>query len=383
MGSMHMYGLNRNDPRGLNTSNALFHLGYPKDVLAQEESLVRTISAYWSEYVWYEDSRLFCCQMPNGIQLWQEWNPNEGVCCDISPHFFTHNGLYLKPDNMVRYCQPGMLVRSAFLAEARSKMKQEQTLARNMFASPNLSIFTKKIVQEEVLVAQVTAFPLSLICYKNAGEYRQRRKNRLHEESFVSGFGVENNTTDEPAPEALITGTVKSVTVITNDITDQPFYHIAMGCLGMVVDVVVNPVMFDTVPLPGMVIQGVFQLSARILDYGYDGGIMEMYIVNPLTSSQFEPIRSILSTLQPGGKIACYLRYPMDGIAVIRAKGEVEGISVEFRLETSDRQEEHWRFLRFYPLKREMAIKIFERSLIYRNPPQLDNAEDVTHKYQQ
>lgn len=60
-------------------------------------------------------------------------------------------------------------------------------------------------------------------------------------------------------------------------------------------------------------------------------------------------------------------------------KQEVEGMSVEFKAQSEDGQN---CILRFYPLARDMADKIFLRTLVYEDPPSFENAKDVTAEYE-
>ena len=77
--------------------------------------------------------------------------------------------------------------------------------------------------------------------------------------------------------------------------------------------------------------------------------------------------------------MSCDIIPALGNIELVRVKCEVEGMSVEFKVRNDD---QGWQFLRFYPISREESIKVFERTLVYEDPPSMDNARDVTAVYQ-
>ncbi len=371
-------------PRGLQRSQTLCHLGFPKDIIELEESLKQ----FDNQAIWpctnYRHGKIRCFQLPCGIQLWQEWEAQFQLMHDIQAHFFTSNAMYLSANRIIRHNKSGDQVKSIFTADLRRRKGDENSPLNSAFTSPNLSVFHDEFVLKGDFIAQITAFPAKVNCFDDVETYLREREINLAAESFVSGMAMPEADIDNPGADALLTGIVQAVHLITNEATGLPFYHLELKCLGFMFDVVAAPYMFQKKPERDNVLQGVCWLSARLLDYGYSGYQLELDVSTPMTAARFEPIRLALSNLQPGERLYCGIDAPLDDIVLIRAKGEVEGISVELRLEPQDEGEKDrnpFAIRRFYPVSKPMAIKIFEQTLVYHNPPCLGDAQDVTNEY--
>lgn len=375
----------RMKPPGTPLMHALRHLGYPEDSAAAEEALAQSLARFGKTHEWQGDQRVACCQLPCGVQLWLERDFRQDQPHDCSACFFSGNAMYLDVERQLRAGRPGRMLRSLFIANARSRVDSTDRLVNNAFESPNLSSFDGGFIQQGSYVAQVTAFPQRLSCFDSKEAYLAAREVSLGEQSFVSGLAMSGADEADPPAEALITGVVKEASLITNDVTGLPFYHISLRCLGLVFDVVAAPSLLEAAPRPGQVLQGRFFLSARITDYGRSGYRFEVDVSTPLTAARFEAIRAALSCLQPGEKLYCGIDPPLGEITFLRAKGEVEGVSVEFRLDVTEGEgdDEDFRILRFYPVSRQTALRIFERTLVHQDPPLLSDARDVTHVYRE
>ena len=276
-------------------------------------------------------------------------------------------------------------MRSAFTAEARHSTTQQDTLVQGAFFSPNLSCFDSSFFEEDQVVAQVTAFPAKLSLFDSPEDYLKKREVKLALQSFVSGMSMPGADLRKPGADALLTGIVEKASLITNPVTGHDFYHLELKCLGLVFDMVAAADMFEQPPVSGNVLQGVFWLSARVLRYGYTGYEFEIDVSLPLTTARFEPIRTAIQNMQPSELLYCGIDPPLGDIVFVRCKAEVEGISVEFRLdpkpECLEEGEPDFRILQFYPVTRETAIKIFEETLTRCNPPALEDASDETAEH--
>lgn len=251
-------------------------------------------------------------------------------------------------------------------------------MVHSAIAAPNLNLYRDDYIQDDPVV-QVCAFPEELAYFDGVEEYKLRRNNKLAEESFVSGTAFDEFGRTNMPDHGMITGVIKSATKVVNEVTGLPFYHLEVSCLGMVFDMVTYPDLLPSVPKKDAVVQGVFQLSARVIDFWYTGYDFNITIKTPLTMPRFETIRAALANMQPGERMSCDLYSAVDNIEQIRVKCEVEGMSVEFKV-TDD--EQNVRILRFYPISREESIKVFMRTMVYEDPPLLDDALDVTDVYQ-
>lgn len=386
-------------PPGLPLMLQLKHLGFDGD-LPPDKQLLRTED--WLHYIVagmdghaseVRSGNISCYQLPSGIQLWLEWDPQLNMTHDWQAHFFTPNAMYLRADTIIRHDRPGQLVRSSFMAKLLREASQKDSLLRQPFFSPNLSMMKREAAGSGNLVAQVTAFPAKLTVFKDPEAYLAQREVELSTESFVSGLSMPGADPGNPGADALLTGIVEKVNTVTNELTSLPFYHIELKCLGLTFDLVADTSLFEQPPVPGNVLQGVCWLSARILDYGYTGYEFESDVTTPLTAARFEPYRLILQNLQPGERVFCGIDPPLNELVFIRAKGEVEGISVELREDPQVEEEEEaqeqeakadqppFRIVRFYPVSRETAIQMFESTLVFQFPPRLANGTDVTDEY--
>lgn len=367
-------------PQGIETARALRHLGFPDDAREAEEVLELAGTRADVPCTLWLEGRLCCLQLKSGIQLWQEMDLQNSQPHDTLPHFYTANAMYLQSGQPARFNKAGKLARSRFFAGARRRQGGEALLS-NSFSSPNLSIFKERFVQDGEYVAQVCAFPKRLVCFNNEEDYLKRREGRLAAESFVSGDALPGGEGENPGCEALLTGVVRAAARHSNELTGLPFYHLELSCLGLTFDVVAAPDLFLEEPCPGNVLQGVFSLSARVLDYHTPEFNLEMDVDTPLSAARFAPLAHGLRALQPGERLYCGLVTPLADIVFVRAKGEVEGLSVEFRLQKEKGNEAPFRILRFYPVSRDMAVTIFEQTLVHHNPPDLGDAKDVTAEY--
>lgn len=358
---------------------ALKHLGYQEeDTEELHAAMLKTISNSTTGQMLKLDERLACCQLPSGLQLWHEWDPQMGGVVDFQPHFATCNAMYMSIKSMHKSNHYGQMVRGHVFAGLRPSEKQENELALSAIAVPNINLYQENYLQEDVVV-QVCAFPLELDYYDSITEYKTRRKNRLAEESFVSGPSFEEFGRENMPDHSMMTGLIQKVSQVINEATGMPFYHVEVDCLGMVFDVVTHPGMLPETLNLGAVLQGVYRFSARIIDYLYTGYNFEADIETPLTMARYEAIRAALKNMQPGERMVCSLISPIYEIELLRVKQEVEGMSVEFKVQDEDGQS---RILRFYPVRKDMADKIFLRTLVYENPPSFENAKDVTAEYE-
>lgn len=369
-------------PKGLLPMQTMCNLGFPKDIKQFEEALKQVEQQHLTTLVSYNQGRIRCYQLPCGVQLWQEWDTQLDVMHDIQAIFLSANAMYLRVDQLMQYRRGGGLVRSAFSASARFQKGLDDDLIHSGFLSPNLSIFREDFAKETEHIAQITAFPSKLSCFDNHDDYLRRRETNLAPDSFVSGLAMPGGETLGYRADALLTGRVLSVSLLSNEVTGLPFYHVALSCLGRVFDVVAAPDMFSDKPASGNVLQAVCWLQAQVKPYDYPIDHYEIDVVTPLTAARFEPIRLAVLNLQPGQQLFCGIAEPLGDMVFIRAKAEVEGISVEFRLDPQlDADEEAFRIYRFYPVSRTMAIRMFEQTLVFHNPPRLEDAKDVTAEY--
>lgn len=366
-------------PQNRNSLNVLKHLGYPQgDADEVHRTVMDAINKHAAGHIQKLNGRFGCCQLPSGIQLWYEWDPQLNQLVDIHAHYATANGMYMRIDTLNKSNNFGQLARSRVFAGLRHKKNQEEVLVHSAIAAPNLNLYRDDYIQDDPVV-QVCAFPEELAYFDGVEEYKLRRNNKLAEESFVSGTAFDEFGRTNMPDHGMITGVIKSATKVVNEVTGLPFYHLEVSCLGMVFDMVTYPDLLPSVPKKDAVVQGVFQLSARVIDFWYTGYDFNITIKTPLTMPRFETIRAALANMQPGERMSCDLYSAVDNIEQIRVKCEVEGMSVEFKV-TDD--EQNVRILRFYPISREESIKVFMRTMVYEDPPLLDDALDVTDVYQ-
>ena len=366
-------------PRDWSAPHALRHLGYPQGNMEETQNeVLKTMAHHSAAHTFELQNRLGCCQLPSGIQLWFEWDPQQNLLVDVQPYFATANGMYMRIETLEKSNKYGQLTGSRVFAGLRHKNDQEKGLIHSAISAPNLNLFRDDYIQEG-LVAQVCAFPEELACFDSVEDYKLRRSNRLAEESFVSGMSFDEMGRENMPGHCMLTGIVKSAEQIVNEVTGLPFYHLELGCLGMVFDVVTHPDLLPSAPKKDAVMQGVFRLSARVIDFYYTGYDFKITIETPLTLRRFETIRAALANMQPGERMSCDLYPALGEIDLLRVKREVEGMSVEFKVSDDD---QNTRFLRFYPVSREESIKVFMRTLVYEDPPLLSDALDVTEEYQ-
>jgi len=358
---------------------ALKHLGYQQeDTEEQHAAMLETIDQSTTGKTLKLNGRLACCQLPSGLQLWHEWDPQMGGVVDFQAHFATSNAMYMNIKSIRKSNNYGQLVRSQVFAGLRPSKKQERELVLSAFAAPNTNLYREDYLKEELIV-QVCAFPVELDYFDNIVEYKTRRENQLAEESFVSGSAFEEFGKENMPDRSMMTGLIQKVSQVINEATEMLFYHVEVRCLDMVFDVVIHPRMLPEAPKAGAVLQGIYRFSARIIDFWYTGYNFEVDIEAPLTMARYETIRSALRNMQPGERIVCNLTSPIYEIEMLRAKHEVEGVSVEFKAQSEAGQS---RILRFYPVTKDIADKIFLRTLVYENPPSFENAKDVTAEYE-
>lgn len=384
---------NHYKPREPHLAQMMQHLGFPDSAEGIETALTKVQEQYTASLYQIHEGCIRFFQLPSGIQIWQEWDAHLNVAHDTQVHFVTSNAMYLKPQQIIRYCQPGHLVRSSLIAEAVNQIASDNSLVSNGFTSPNLSIFREKYIQQDAFVAQIAAFPAKLTLFENVEDYLEKREKELAAESFVSGLAMSNTVDHTPGADALLTGSIEKVHMHENEVTGLPFYHLEVRCLGLLFDVVVSAEQLTCKPKAGHIMQGVCWLSARMLNYGFTGYEIEFNVTTPLTAKQFEPIALIMDNLQPGERLYCGIDPPIGEMVYVRAKGEVEGISVEFRLDPQDVDEpepesegtaaveDAFRIYRFYPVSKAMAIDMFEKTLILNSPPSLADALNVTEEY--
>lgn len=377
---------------------AMHHLGFPEDFREIEEVLRQINEENGSIYISYRDDVIQLRQLSSGIQLWQEWDFQLDMVHDVQAHFASSNAMYLRSLSPVPGSRRGRMVKGRIEMEAFSRKGAKESLVSNVFVCPNLGIYKEEFFKSDDFIAQVTAFPDSLTCYENEAVYREQRTVALAEQSFVSGLSLNDCGVSGDENTALMTGMVESVRLLTNDLTGRPFYHVELGLLGLTFDLVSSPELFSRKPEPRNVIQGIFRLSARLIEYELNAYNFEIDVSLPLTAGRFEPIRHALLNLQPGEKLYCGIDPPLFDIVFLRAMGEVEGISVEFRLDPQENeapeeeeadedkkggagQEEVFQILRFFPVSKDMAVRIFVQTTVFLNPPSLDEAKDVTEEY--
>ncbi len=372
-------------PNGIQLVDAMRHLGFPPETAALEEALEKLDGLPSFSTVSGGVPRVRCYQLASGIQIYQELHPKQQTVYDTQPHFFSANAMYL---HVIRAHNPdkaGKLVRNMFVARATRQEESDSQLVINAFSSPNLGMFKPSRDEGKFLVAQVTAFPVKLKHFADTETYCAQQETDLNVESFVSGMTRPGADDNNPSADALLTGKVEHVRRVTNELTDLPFYHMMLMCLGLPFDVVAAEDMFDTPPVPGNILQGIFQLSARVIEYGWTGYHFEIDVSLPLTTERFAPIGLAVRNLQPGERLYMGIDPPLDHIVFVRAKGEVEGVSVEFRMDYPELSvlpdTAPIRILRFYPVSKEVAHRIFEETAVNLNPPSLEDARDVTNEY--
>lgn len=365
-------------PQNRNSLNVLKHLGYPQGDADKVYAMVTdAINKHAVGHIQKMNGRFGCCQLPSGIQLWYEWDPQLDLLVDVQPHYATVNGVYMRVDTLNKSNNYGQLARSKVFARLWKIKAQEEVLVQSAIAAPNLNLYRDDYIRDDPVV-QVCAFPEELAYFDSVEEYKLRRNNKLAEESFVSGTAFDEFGRANMPDHAMITGVIKSATKVVNEETGLPFFHMEVSCLGIVFDIAAHPDLLPAFPREDAVVQGVFRLSAQVIDFWYTGYDFDITIETPLTMPRFETIRAALTNMQPGERLSCDLYSALDNIEQIRVKCEVEGMSVEFKV-TDD--EQNMRILRFFPIIREESIKVFMRTLVYEDPPLLDDALDVTGVY--
>ncbi len=366
-------------PWNRNSLNDLKHLGYPQsDADELPGAVMDVISKHAAGRIRKLNGRFDCCQLPSGIQLWYEWDPQLDQLVDFKAHYASANSMYMRIDTLNKSKNYGQLTCSRVFAGLRPYKNQDKVLFHSAIEVPDLHLYRDEYMQDDPVV-QVCAFPEELAYFDSVGEYKIRRNNKLAEESFVSGTAFDECGRANMPDHGMITGVIKSATKVINEVTGLPFYHLEVNCLGMIMDVVANPDLLPAIPKKGAVLQGVFRFSARVIDFWFTGYVFNITIETPLTMRRFGTIRTALTNMQPGERMSCDINPALGNIELVRVKCEVEGMSVEFKVRNDD---QGWQFLRFYPISREESIKVFERTLVYEDPPSMDNARDVTDVYQ-
>ncbi len=122
-----------------------------------------------------------------------------------------------------------------------------------------------------VATLQLAAFPFDVTLYPSPEAFAA--ENDDDEDATPQAFLAIGLAPAEGIPLqtaeslAMLTGVVKATASYENELTKQPFHWALIECLGAELDVVIEPSSVPEPPVVGGVVNGLFSLSGRFVDY--------------------------------------------------------------------------------------------------------------------
>ncbi|MGF1580216.1 MAG: hypothetical protein ACFCD0_12705 [Gemmataceae bacterium] len=141
-------------------------------------------------------------------------------------------------------------------------------------AYSDLKLPSMALVQLSAFAQEATIFE-SLEAYENAQESPSPEQSngqeapKLSPQSFVPVglFPTEGQEETIPEPIAMFTGVILEVELKENELSRHPYHYALVETFGGRLDVVIDPEVTNAPPIVGGIIQGMFWLSGRLMDY--------------------------------------------------------------------------------------------------------------------
>jgi hypothetical protein len=197
----------------------------------------------------------------NGIELWVQTNLHRRII-GMNPHFNGKTRMRATlAERIPRY--PHSILDGAFSAWANPIVNTaESSRYPFVFDLPDYDLYEELCLPTTIYV-QLTAFAYELRGFETEMAYKisQRGGRKGIVESFLSSGRAKN-----PAQaEAMFSGRVLDVRMITNPVTEERFYCAQVSVLGSELDVVADPQVVQGKVVKGGVIRGAFWLSGRLI----------------------------------------------------------------------------------------------------------------------
>ena len=209
----------------------------------------------------------------SGAALWVLIQGGDTIM-SVEPHFTGKSRRTVCLNATIQRDEEGIEGAYHAWAEPAEENKPDSGIYPFVFDVPGFNA-TETIEMPRNVEIQLAAFAQQLFYYDSVEEFEQNQEGepKFAVQSFIpSGlFFAEGEGSDTPEAQAMFAGIVLECERRTNQLVGSDFYWLLVDTLGGEVDLVADPLFFDSEPKVNGVVKGSFWLSGRLIDPVHTG----------------------------------------------------------------------------------------------------------------
>ncbi len=199
----------------------------------------------------------------NGIELWVQTNLHRRII-GMNPHFNGKTRMRVTITERIPR-SPHSILDGAFSAWANPLVNtSESSRYPFVFDLPDYDLYEELCLPTTIYI-QLTAFAYELRGFETEEVYKTKTSQRAGKKGPVESFLSSGRAKKPAQAEAMFSGRVLNVRMITNPVTSQKFYYAQVSVLGNELDVVADPQVVQGKVVKGGIVRGAFWLSGRLI----------------------------------------------------------------------------------------------------------------------